>query len=250
MTKVLVGYPNFGDYNTPYMLRCMEELITFEMDVTVVLFTTIFIDVSFFKGKLNVIQKKYDDSIGINLQFEHRKFFKDNVNNYDLFLYSDNDHLYTRETIETFMEITEKLDDDHVCGMFQFEIDDRYNNEEWCVVGQRHGKYFTMKDKVINGEKYWTPANFHQAGYLFTKKHLRRLIESGKYNTNRHSIGMGATDMVAATSSVYCTGVLKKVLPHDKKLFRKLLVHHLPNKYVKNKIPDNVVTIKKFTEML
>ena len=55
-----------------------------------------------------------DARIGKGLPFEHRRLFRQRRDQYDLFLYLENDILLTPESLDAYLRLTERLPEDYI----------------------------------------------------------------------------------------------------------------------------------------
>jgi hypothetical protein len=153
---------------------------------------------------------------------------------YDLFVYSENDILIQERNLEGFLRETERLPHDHVTGFLRYE---RRENDDALYLIDAHPHFPVLKEKdlEINGRRYFTLYNVHQGSWVLTRDQLKRAIRSGGFDVMPHYretkdgfIGI----LESGASDVYTQcGFKKKVLPHEG--IDDLMIHHLPNKYIR-----------------
>ena len=160
-----------------------------------------------------------------SLPFAHKKVMADRVNDYDLFIYSENDTMVSERNIEAFLRVSKTLPATDIPGFLRYEK------------GPRGLRNFIN----LHGHYHWDPCspcehgpytfafltNEHSACYLVTRKQLQHAIDSGGFLVPPHQ---GKYDLACTASTD----------PYTRCGFRKLicishlddfLVHHLPDKY-------------------
>lgn len=162
------------------------------------------------------------------LPFIHRELFARNREMRNIFIYSENDLLITEENLLTLLEVTRRLPPGYISGFLRYEERD----------GERHlidlnRAYPTVSQGVheVNGLRWFSPANLHQGCTVLTQPQLIRALDSGHYDVLPHSDEKYGYLEAGATDAYSQCGFHPKLLPADDQL-EKLLVHHLPNKYV------------------
>lgn len=168
-----------------------------------------------------------DARIGKGLPFEHRRLFRQRRDQYDLFLYLENDILLTPESLDAYLRLTERLPEDYITGFVRFEIRDGQrslidiSNPAW-------NRFVRVGLHRRDGLLLFAAANVHSGCYALTRKQLERAIRSGGFVTRPHSRPYGRLEQGASDVYTQC-GFRAKVLPFD---FEPLLVHHMADKYV------------------
>jgi len=245
--KILVCIPDYGEGQKNHLKRILHEYDSMIFDITVAVFLTDDMDFSQFNN-IHIQKFFFDREIKLMLAHQHKKFMAENIDNYDLFVYSENDMLITESNIDIFIKLSEKMrGTKFVPGFIRYELkDDNYKylidfHSGNCTL--RHGsfwmkfyalKHYIVKNKVIesrlelNGEMYFEPNNLHQASYLLTRDQFKMVLGSGSYFKGPDS-GFGAV-LESAASDVYFRCGLTKLISMD--FIQECLIHHLPNKYV------------------
>jgi hypothetical protein len=212
--KIKVAIANYGEGQLGYLKQVISEFNSYkkyEVDITV--YTTIPLDTK---------HKMYPDSIGTNLPYVCRKDMAAAVDEFDLFLYNENDMLITEENIDAFLEHQSTLPSNMVSGFIRYELRDGVKvlvdmNTWW-------GK-LVCKDFGDN----FTVTNLHQGGWLLTKEQLKTCINSNKFVMDVHHGRGGALEQGASDAYTECG--LTKVFPKNLSLLEKLQIRHLPLKY-------------------
>jgi 2-polyprenyl-3-methyl-5-hydroxy-6-metoxy-1,4-benzoquinol methylase len=160
------------------------------------------------------------------LPFAHKQVFADRVEEYDLFIYSEDDIGITRENIEAFVEITPKLNEDEIAGFLRYEYDAKgvvFLDEPW-------GHYHWKPDSVRSRGRY-TVAEFtneHAGFYILTRAQLKRALASGGFLRAPYR-GRYNWPETAATDPYTVCGFRKVICISE---LERFLVHHASNKYV------------------
>ena len=82
--KILVAIADFGGRKTlPLVKSCFDDPV---------------FDVKIFSTKEGDFI--YDKSIGEDLPFQHREYFSENIDNYDYFVFTENDIFYPKDTLK------------------------------------------------------------------------------------------------------------------------------------------------------
>lgn len=249
--KILVCISNYGNTQINFLKQILSEYNHMDFEIDVILDTTYRLDLSLFEN-INIQMNLYRRSIKRKLVFKHRENVVNNKDNYDLFLYTENDLLITKQNIIQYLDITKKLPKNYITGFLRYE---EKNNEKYLIDVVSEWYTFRQKNILLNGEKYFTMENLHQGSWILTKDQLEKAIKSKNFfikphTTNKEGIlyeilESGATDIYTLCSFKH------KVFPYEG--FEKLLIPHLPNKYINldgfyKRI--NLLTLKKLKELL
>ncbi len=221
--KILIAIASYGDKNDNYLNTLLQSLrkIPYEKDIIV---------------QSNVEKKLGDDIqclVGLpnadprSLVFAHRQLFIDNLNNYDLFLYTENDILITQQNIEAFLDISKILPENQVLGFVRYEV----NQENEILLTDIHYSYHWIAKSVqcVQSKIFAQFNNKHSACYLLTKSQLSTAINSGNYN-NFPRISGGGGILEAASADPFIDCGLEKVICLSN--LDRFLVQHLPNNYI------------------
>lgn len=220
--RVLVCITNYGFKNMQYLNRLIREYESMPCETSVIV--------------LSNVPKELGSNVEVvvglptkdpwSLPFGHKKIFAERLEDYDIFIYSEDDMLITWKNIEFFLQITKVLPDGHISGFLQYELD--LTGKKWypAFLGPYH-----WSPKSVNKVDQFTVAEFsnvHSACYILTRDQLRRAINSGGYFVKPHE---GRYDLLcsAATDPYTQCGFNKVICISD---LTDVLVHHLPNKYV------------------
>ena len=221
--KILIAIASYGEKNDDYLNTLLQSLreIPYEKDIIV---------------QSNIEKKLGDDIqclVGLpnadprSLVFAHRQLFIDNLNNYDLFLYTENDILITQQNIEAFIETSKILPENQVLGFVRHEV----NQENEILLTDIHYSYHWIAKSVqcVQSKFFAQFNNKHSACYLLTQSQLSTAIKSGNYDNFPRISGAGGV-LEAASADPFIDCCLEKVICLSN--IENFLVQHLPNNYI------------------
>ena len=217
--RLLVVIANFGKKNHEFLKKAIRRYQNMPMEVDIVV--------------VSEALKSLGDGVKVivglpsrnpwSLPFAHKQVFKENVDRYELFAYSEDDMLITEENIKAFLRITPELANDEIAGFLRYEVD-----ESGIVsLPEVHGSYH-WKTKTVRRRGSYSVAEFsneHAAFYILTRDQLKRAIKSGGFIRNPYE---GRYDMLisAATDPYTCCGFRKIICISS---LTDFLIHHMPN---------------------
>jgi len=220
--KVLVVIASYGRGNDKYLERLLAEYRSMRHQIQIVVLSEAFKEVA----------PGVELAIGLpdrdpwSLPFAHKRIFAERLEQYDLFIYSEDDTLITEATIHAFLRVNELLNENEVPGFLRFErgVDGKLNFPD--VHGHFHWDPSSVCSRGMYAFARFT--NEHSACYMLTRAQLRAAIGSGGFLTGPHKGRYGLPETAATDAYTQC-GLKKLVcISH----LEDFLVHHLPNKYV------------------
>ncbi len=160
-----------------------------------------------------------------SLPFAHRRLFAENVEQYELFIYAEDDTLITEEQIDSFLTLEANLKDDEVIGFIRSETNPEGNR----VITSIHHHFRWLPETVVTrgGELYARLSNEHSGCFIATKQHLRKAIASGGFLVEPHRGRYGMLE--SAASDIYTQCGLKRLICLSR--IQEFIVPHLANKY-------------------
>jgi len=257
--KVLVVMVNYGHKQLNYLHQVIDGFNGFNpdrFDIDIYVHSNIAID----RDDVTTIIHEKPPQNGWNwLPWECRKTIYDNRNKYDLFLYSENDHLYNEHNLSSFLDVSKELPNNYVPGFIQYESHPQHH------LGKFYPAYHATYDwDYVSVETFgeYTVAQFtneHHAGFLLTKEQLKIVLDKwGKKflvdeKRGLYMFGLPGYDSpkVRCCADVYSQSGLKKVIPISH--FNNFLIYHLPNKYYdvfKNYSFDNNIMTPALNKLL
>ena len=220
--KMLVVIASYGTANDRFLSRVLDEYRSMPYTTDIIVLSNVAKDV----GPDVTVMVGLPNKNPWSLPFGHKQIFADRVEDYDLFVYSEDDMLITARNIEAFLRLSDVLPEDEIPGYLRFEeapdgalsYPDVHFGYHWDV--QR------VQSRGIYTCAFFT--NEHAASYVLTRRQLRRAIDSGGFLVGPHE---GKYDLLcsAATDPYTQCGCVKMIcISH----IADFLIHHLPNKYV------------------
>src|SRR5208283_3449425 len=156
--RLLVAIASYGEKNLPYLKQVIQSYrdMTFETDLVVI----------------SNLPKKLGDDVKVvvglpssnpwSLPFAHKPVFAENVERYDLFVYTEDDIKVTENQIRAFMRATAAMEPDEIPGYIRFEVGQ--NNIK--LLTEAHAA-FHWKPESVKRRGGYTIAEFknEQAGF-------------------------------------------------------------------------------------
>lgn len=174
------------------------------------------------------------------LPFAHKSYFAKNADQYDLFIYSEDDNDVKEEHIHAFLNATDQLASDEIAGYLRYEVSSSGDKTMDEVFGSYHWKPESVRRR---GE--YTIAEFtneHTGFYILTQSQLKRAIASGGFLREPYR-GRYNWPETAATDPYINCGFRKVICISD---LEKFLIHHMPDRYAS----QHCVTLKSFQQQI
>jgi SAM-dependent methyltransferase len=220
--KILVILANFGTKNDGFMKRLLEEYASMPFDVHPVLLTNVPKNLG---EKVEVIvQPPVGDPW--SFPFPHKQMMADHLDDYDLFIYSEDDTLITEKNIDAFLKATEILRDNEIAGFVRSERGAEGETHFSTV----HFHFHWDPASVVSrgGQTFAFFSNEHSACYILTRNQLKRAIASGGFLVKPHQEKYDL--LVSAATDPYTQCGFRKLINISR--FEDFVLPHLPNKYV------------------
>lgn len=220
--RVLVAIASFGGKNLEFLRKIIGDYRSMAMDVHLVVNSE--------------APKNLDAGVKVvvgfpgqhphSLPFAHKRIFVENIDQYDLFVYSEDDIGVKEQSIHAFLRATAALKPDEIAGYVRYEI----GPDGTVSLPDVHGQ-FHWKPESVRRRGSYTVAEFtneHAGFYILTQAQLRRAIASGEYLRGPYEGRYGMLE-TAATDPYTCCGFRKVICVSA---FEEFLIHHMPNRYV------------------
>ena len=155
--------------------------------------TTVPLDLSEYRYRLHPLQFLFKPEIRHGLAFVHRQHMMEQADNYDLFIYSENDVLIREENLEAYLRVTERLPPEYLSGFLRYETRDE--EEEYAAYEREE------PERPLPGECILFAATIGPG----IDRETARLSEEGEtYNALLlNGIGAAAADLVAVDLELY-----------------------------------------------
>jgi 2-polyprenyl-3-methyl-5-hydroxy-6-metoxy-1,4-benzoquinol methylase len=220
--RLLVAIASYGTANAEYLSRLINEYRSMSYLTDIVVLSEAPKDLG--QGVEVLVGLPSKDPC--SLPFAHKQIFADRINDYDLFVYSEDDILITWRNIDAFLRVSKVLSDNEVAGFFRFEKD----KDGKVFYPDVHCNYHWRPGSVRSRDGYTFAffTNEHAACYMLTRAQLGRAISSGGFLVGPHQ-GVYDLRCACATDPYTQCGFTKLIcISH----FSDFLVHHLSDKYV------------------
>jgi len=222
MKKILAVLVNYGDDQVSYLEQVVSELNSFKKyKVSIVVNSNIPLNI---KGinQVNVI-KLQDYQL---LPLTCKQVIWDHKDDFDIFLFGENDHLFKEHHIDKHIEYTKILPPNRISGLIQYEENDD---------GKYYPAYHANYDWDVNSvEKYKDKkfahfTNLHQATFILTQDQLLKIGEM--YDFTQFFKPSQYSVKCKVNTDIYQFCGMKKVICISE--FEHNIIHHLPNFYIK-----------------
>ncbi len=170
MKKVLAVLVNYGEDQLQYLEKVVDQLKSFKKyEVTVVVNTNIPLDI---EGVdiVNVINLD-------NYQFlplTCKSVIYSNKDDFDIFLFGENDHLFKEHHIDKHLEYESFLPEDRITGLIQFE---QYKKGKFYCAFHDTYDWDLNSVEIYNEKVFATPQNLHQATFILTQQQLYKICK-------------------------------------------------------------------------
>ena len=220
--KILVAIANYGKKNRAFAEQLIENFRNFQADVDIVVLSEA--DKSF--GEDVEVRVGLPTNNPWSLPFAHRDLFAERKNDYDVFIYTEDDTEILEQHVIRFLEVTEQLPKNMLAGFIRYEIGPDNKSYYSTVHGHYHwdvGTLFRIGEWVFS--RY---TNDHSACFILTRQQLVQCIESGGFLVQPHE---GPYDMLcSAATDPYTQCGFTKVLCVSH--IEEFSLHHLPDIYL------------------
>jgi hypothetical protein len=266
--KLLAVLVNYGDEQLDYLETVANQLKSFiKYEVTIIVQSNIPLDIAEI-DKVNVVKLKNYQLLPLTC----RKEIWDRKDNFDVFIYGENDHLFLEKHVDKHLEYSRFLPENRVPGLIQYESEgngffyvgyhsyfewdfnsvETYNNKKFAYFNNTHQASFILTKKQL--EKVGKNINFeklvkYKPSYMYNKfvNNIRKLLKKPLKEPFRHSL------KCKVNTDVYDFGGMKKLICISD--FEDNLIHHLPNLYMKglkgrNKLNSDEDKMKKTLQKL
>jgi coenzyme F420 hydrogenase subunit beta len=160
-----------------------------------------------------------------SLPFAHKQVMAKYADDYDLFVYSEDDVLITQRQVDAFLRAQGQLKHNEIPGFIRSEIDP--NGQHYITSINHHFRW--LPDSVVerSGELFAVLSNQHSGCFMVTRSQLKTAIASGGFTVAPHAERYGMLE--TAASDLYTQCGLKRLLCLSR--IHDFIVPHLPNKY-------------------
>ena len=221
MKNILAVLVNYGEDQLQYLEQVINKLKSFQKyEVSIVVNSNIPLNINGI-DLVNVIQ--LDDYQLLPLTC--RQVIWDHKDDFDVFLYGENDHLFKEHHIDKHLKYTSFLPKNRITGLVQYEEDSTGK-----FYPAYHAPYNWDYDSVEehNGLKFAHFTNIHQATFILTKEQLHTI--GSKFDFTQFFSPSRYSKKCRVNTDIYQFCGMKKMICIDE--FEDNLIHHLPNRYI------------------
>jgi len=220
--RILAAIANYGTKNQQYLDRLIDEYRSMSFDIDIIVLS----DIPKNLGRDIEVKVGLPARNPWSLPFAHKKIFAERAQDYDLFIYSEDDTLVKQRNIEAFLQVTKVLLKNEIAGFLRYEED--ADGKRYCTPVHAYYHWVPGSVKSVGEYTFAYFTNEHSACYILTQDQLKRAIASGGYLVGPHE---GRYDMLCtASTDPYTRCGFTKIICISH--IQDFLLHHLPNKYV------------------
>ena len=221
MKSVLAVLVNYGEDQLQYLEQVINELKSFQKyDVSIVVNSNIPLDIEGI-DKVNVIQ--LDDYQLLPLTC--KQVIWDHRDDFDVFLFGENDHLFKEHHINNYLKYTSILPKDKIAGLIQYE--ENQTGKHYPAYHAHYGWDYNSVEEY-DGLKFAHFTNIHQATFILTQN---QLLEIGsKFDFTQFFGPSSYSVKCKVNTDIYQFCGMKKMICISE--FEDNLIHHLPNIYI------------------
>lgn len=220
--RVLVAIANYGEGNRRYLERLLAEYRAMSLSIDLVVLSNTPKNL----GQDVEVKIGMPDEDPWSLPFAHKQLFVERIDQYDVFIYSEDDILISERNIRAFLEVTPTLSDDEIVGLMRIEL--HPDGRKSYDMIHEFFRWDPASVRVRDGQYYAHLTNEHAAAFILTRDQLCRAIESGGFLVPPHRYRYGLPETAATDPYTQCG--MTKLLSLDRLADFEVL--HLPNKYV------------------
>lgn len=220
--KILVAIANHGAGNRQYLDRLLAAYRAMPAEVQVVVLSNIPKDV----GPGVEVRVGVPSENPWSLPFAHRALFLERLEEYDYFIYSEDDTLLTWPVLEAFIRAESVLEPTEIAGFLRTEVGP--DGRLYYSTCHSFFRWLPGSVRVRGGEVWARYSNEHSACFVISRRQLRQVIAHGGFPVESHE---GRFDMLcSAATDVYTKGGLERLVSVDR--LAAFQLPHLPNKYI------------------
>jgi hypothetical protein len=223
--KILVSIATYGIKNINYLNRIIDEYKSYKKyDIDITVHGTVHIN----RNDIKFIQ--YENPR--NTVFLHRNEFVNKQNDYDYFIFTEDDILIKEHTLDIYVKHDNLLPLNYSLGFLRYEqtpesID--YLIDLWLNLVDYN--YIKNNNIYVNNHKYFSVTNPHQSSYILSKNKLKYVITNSNYLTDGTGMGLESASSGIFTDWYLNTGVIHKILPMNKEYLEQCFIEHLPGNH-------------------
>ena len=221
MKRILAVLVNYGEEQLSYLEQVVSTLKSFtKYEVTVVVNSNIPLEIQGI-DLVNVVELENYQLLPLTCKqvlWHYRDEF-------DIFLFGENDHLFLEHHIDKYLEYIDILPKNRIAGLIQYEEN---KTEKYYPAYHAHYDWDYNSVEEHGGKKFAHFTNVHQATFILTKEQLLKIGEMYDFTQFFGHSGYSVKCKVNTDIYQFC-GMKKMICISD---FEDNLIHHLPNIYI------------------
>ena len=222
--NILAVLVNYGTEQLNYLEQVVSELKSFKKyDVSVIVNSNIPLEIEGI-DQVNVIELEDYQLLPLTC----RQVIWDHKDDFDIFLFGENDHLFKEHHIDKHLEYLNIIPEDRITGLIQYE---QIKNQIYFPAWHAHYDWDYNNIEEYGGKKFAHFTNLHQATFILTKEQLDKIgkiYDFTNFFKGSHHSKYSCKCLV--NTEIYEYGGMKKIICVSD--FDENLIHHLPNKYI------------------
>lgn len=228
--NILVAIAYHGTKNEKHLHKLLKTYREMPYNVSIVILSNIDHDLG---SDVEVIVG-YPSSNPRSLPFAHRTLFRDRMDKFDYFIYSEDDTLVRTFNIEAFIKASKILPSTEIAGFLRSETEP--NGDLHYSSCHSFFRWIPGSACERNG-KFWAEfSNQHSGCFIATREQIKRGFTSQGLPITPHAGRLGLQETAATDLYVSC-GLRRLICIDD---IASFTLPHLPNAYIgKLGIPSN-----------
>lgn len=220
--RLLVAIANHGTKNRHFLDRLLKEYRSMEhYQVDIVVLSNIPKDL----GPDIEVRVGAPIEDPWSLPFGYKDLFLERKEDYDLYIYTEDDTLITEKNIDAFVEETRVLPENLIAGFMRYEV--APDGQRFYSSMHSHYHWDARSVKRYGDSLFAYYTNEHAACFILTRDQLKHSIDSGGFTLPARK---GRYDMlVTAATDPYTECGMTKVVCISR--MEEFCLHHLPNVY-------------------
>lgn len=217
-----------------YLRQILNNIQLIPHHIQVFIHTNVDIDLGYVLQKRNIVTYYHDlkNTNPFYLSWKHRDVMREQVDEFDVFIYSEDDILITYDAIAYWLNFKDKTEKyGYSLGFLRTEIKDGKD----YIVDLPNRKFFRLK-KFDNFKYILNDINPYCAFWIMDQSKFRWFLKNEKYDQNA-IVGYGIREKSAIGINGLNDKLVRGVLiPFNKSLPNSCKVYHLPNNYINHKL--------------
>ena len=219
--SILVAIANHGTKNDRFAARLIDEYRCMRHRVEIVVLSNIPKPWPGIEVRIGA-----PTSDPWSLPFAHKRLFAERIEEFDLFIYTEDDTLLTEAHIDAFLEATEVLPSEYVAGFLREERDGGGRRYISSAHSHFHWDPGTVQRR---GDKLFASfTNDHSACYVLTRAQLQLALDSGGFLVDPHDERYDL--LVTAATDPYTQCGLRRLVCVSE--LDRFVMPHLPSAYI------------------